>query len=40
LNQADEQVMTVTHAEVGARLLSIWYLPDATVEAAAFHHQV
>ncbi|MBI3517344.1 MAG: HDOD domain-containing protein [Proteobacteria bacterium] len=27
------------HAELGAYLLSLWGLPDATVEAVAFHHQ-
>jgi putative nucleotidyltransferase with HDIG domain len=39
LHQAEERVMTVSHAEVGAHLLSIWGLPDSIVEAVAFHHQ-
>ena len=28
----------VTHAEVGAHLLSIWGLPSAVVDAVGFHH--
>jgi len=28
----------VTHAEVGAYLLGLWGLPDAVVEAVAYHH--
>lgn len=29
---------SATHAEVGAYLLGLWGLPDAVVEATAFHH--
>ena len=28
----------VTHAEIGAHLLSLWGLPDPVVEAVAYHH--
>jgi HD-like signal output (HDOD) protein len=37
--QAELQVFGATHAEVGAYLLGIWGLPDAIVEAVAFHHR-
>ncbi|HYL46123.1 MAG TPA: response regulator [Candidatus Limnocylindrales bacterium] len=36
---AEEQLMGVTHAEVGAYLLSLWGLPCPVVEAVAHHHQ-
>jgi putative nucleotidyltransferase with HDIG domain len=36
--QAEIEVMGVSHAELGAHLLSIWGLPDIIVEAVAFHH--
>jgi HD-like signal output (HDOD) protein len=36
---AEEQLMGVTHAEVGAYLLSLWGLPCQVVEAVAHHHQ-
>ena len=36
---AEKQVFGATHAEVGAYLLGLWGLPDATVEAVAFHHR-
>lgn len=32
------QVFGTTHAEVGAYLFGLWGLPDAIVEAIAFHH--
>lgn len=35
---AESQVFGVSHAEVGAYLLGIWGLPDAIVEAVAFHN--
>ncbi len=35
---AEHQVMGATHAEVGAYLLGLWGLPDAIIEAVAFHH--
>jgi HD-like signal output (HDOD) protein len=31
-------LLGTTHAEVGAYLLGLWGLPDAIVEALAFHH--
>jgi len=35
---AERQVFGATHAEVGAYLLGLWGLPDALVEAVAWHH--
>jgi putative nucleotidyltransferase with HDIG domain len=35
---AEQQTMSVTHAEVGAYLLGLWGLPDSIVEATAYHH--
>ena len=35
---AELQVFGTTHAEVGAYLFGLWGLPDAIVEAIAFHH--
>ena len=37
--QAEQQVFGVSHAEIGAYLLSLWGEPDAIVEAVAFHHR-
>jgi HD-like signal output (HDOD) protein len=31
-------VLGTTHAEVGGYLLGLWGLPDALVEAVAWHH--
>jgi HD-like signal output (HDOD) protein len=39
LEEAETEVLGVTHAEVGAYLLGIWGLPYPVVEAVAFHHQ-
>ncbi|MEW6657096.1 MAG: response regulator [Thermodesulfobacteriota bacterium] len=36
--QAENRVFGVTHAQVGAYLLSLWGLPYPIVEAIAFHH--
>jgi HD-like signal output (HDOD) protein len=36
--EAERQTFGVTHAEVGAYLLSLWGLPFPIVEAVAFHH--
>ncbi|MBN1866720.1 HDOD domain-containing protein [Candidatus Sumerlaeota bacterium] len=36
--QAEQQMFGFTHAEVGAYLLGLWGLPDAIVEAVAYHH--
>ncbi|MGB5106306.1 MAG: response regulator [Candidatus Zixiibacteriota bacterium] len=35
---AEEKVMGVSHAEIGAYLLSLWGEPDSTVEAVLQHH--
>jgi putative nucleotidyltransferase with HDIG domain len=39
LHQVEEQLIGVSHAEVGAYLLGIWGLPTPVVEAVAHHHQ-
>jgi putative nucleotidyltransferase with HDIG domain len=36
---AERQVLSATHAEVGAYLLGLWGLSDAIVEATAYHHR-
>ena len=36
--EAERQILTNTHAEVGAYLFGLWGLPDSIVEAVAFHH--
>jgi putative nucleotidyltransferase with HDIG domain len=36
--QAERNVFGVCHAEIGAYLMTLWGLPDAIVEAIAFHH--
>jgi HD-like signal output (HDOD) protein len=38
LFQAEKQIFGVSHAEVGAYLLGLWGLPEAIVQAIAFHH--
>jgi putative nucleotidyltransferase with HDIG domain len=38
LPEAERQVMGVTHAELGAHLLSLWGLPDSILESVALHH--
>lgn len=35
---AEQRIFGATHAEVGAALLGIWGLPDAILEAIAYHH--
>ena len=37
-HEAERVVFGATHADVGAYLLGLWGLPDATVEAVAYHH--
>lgn len=37
--EAERRLLGVTHAEIGAQLLSQWGLPYALVEIAAHHHQ-
>ena len=36
--QAEREVFGTTHAEVGAYLFGLWGLPEAIVEAVAYHH--
>jgi putative nucleotidyltransferase with HDIG domain len=36
--KAEQGAFGASHAEVGAHLLTLWGLPDATVEGVAFHH--
>ncbi|HVA47409.1 MAG TPA: response regulator [Pirellulales bacterium] len=36
---AETEILGCSHAEVGAYLLGLWGLPDALIEAVAFHHQ-
>jgi HD-like signal output (HDOD) protein len=37
-HQAEREILSVTHAEVGAYLLGLWGLPFSIVEATALHH--
>jgi HD-like signal output (HDOD) protein/ActR/RegA family two-component response regulator len=37
--EAEMQVFSVTHSEVGAYLLGLWGLPDSIVEATAYSHR-
>ena len=36
--KAEMELFETSHAEIGAYLLGLWGLPDAIVEALAFHH--
>lgn len=36
--EAEEQILGVSHAEIGAYLLGLWNIPNLAVEAVAFHH--
>lgn len=38
LFEAEQLVLRVSHAEIGAHLLSLWGLPDAILEPVALHH--
>ncbi len=38
LYRAEIEIIGVSHADIGAHLLSLWGLPTAIVEAVAFHH--
>lgn len=38
LMELEKLVIGATHAEMGAYLLGLWGLPDAIVEAVAYHH--
>jgi putative nucleotidyltransferase with HDIG domain len=37
--QAEREIFGASHAEVGAYLMGLWGLPDAIVEALAYHHR-
>jgi HD-like signal output (HDOD) protein len=37
LHEAEKEVLGVTHAEIGAHLLSLWGLQDSILEAVALH---
>lgn len=39
LVDAEQQIFGASHAEIGAYLLGLWGLPDAIVEAVAWHHR-
>lgn len=39
LHDIEEELLGVTHTQVGAYLLRLWQLPEAVVEAVAFHHR-
>lgn len=38
LLDAEKEVFGVSHAELGAYILALWGLPEAVVQAVAFHH--
>ena len=38
LHEVEESLISISHAEVGAYLLSLWGLPYSVVEAVAHHH--
>jgi putative nucleotidyltransferase with HDIG domain len=38
-HEAEQEVLGITHAELGAYLLGLWGLPEPIVEAVAFHHR-
>jgi len=35
---AEAQILGCTHAEIGAHMLSLWGLPEALIDAVAYHH--
>jgi len=39
LHQVEQEMLGITHAEVGAYLLGVWGVSDNIVEAVAFHHR-
>jgi HD-like signal output (HDOD) protein len=39
LQEAEQEILGATHAEVGAYLLGLWGLPAPIIEAIAFHHE-
>ena len=38
LPRAETEILSASHAEIGAYLLAVWDLPYAVVEAVAHHH--
>jgi putative nucleotidyltransferase with HDIG domain len=36
---SEQQILSITHAEIGAYLLGLWGLPDGIIEAVAYHHR-
>ena len=34
----EEEILGITHAEIGAYLMELWGLPSSIIEAIAFHH--
>ena len=38
LTTAEQNILHITHAEVGAYLLGLWGIPDSILEATACHH--
>lgn len=38
-HQAEREILGVTHAEIGAYLISLWGESDVIAEAVAFHHE-
>ncbi len=40
IHEAEEQVFSTNHSDVGAYLLGLWGLPHPIVEAVAFHHSI
>lgn len=39
LSHAEADVLGFTHAEVGAKLLAVWKLPESLIEAVGCHHE-
>lgn len=37
-HETEEEILGISHAEIGAYLLGLWGIPDLVVEAIAFHH--
>jgi len=37
-NQAEEEVIGISHQTIGAYLLGIWGLPNSIIDATAYHH--
>jgi len=39
-NEAEKEIMKITHAQIGGYLLNLWGLPEKVVEAVLFHHSI